>query len=1058
VSSVALAPLAAWAATPPSAPTSLTAVASGSTGDVTLSWSPPTSSGSSPISDYGYNLSTDGGKTWTATAWFGSTALTASVVCANSGIASNGKGCQYRVRARSAGGTGAAGSRVITWVLPSVPRSLVATPTDASLEAVALSWVAPVTTGAFALAYSVQTSNDGGAYSTVTTTDLSITVPCTGAVSCAYRVFATNGQGAGPMTTSVPVRTVPGQVQSLSALTQSSDRGTGVSTVNLSWYTPTTGMPADHFDLQSCTIALGALAGCGPTGPGWSSTAITGPFATPVSVARTCTAGVATCYWRVRAVNENGGAGVWRTVNLQPWAVTVSVVSGPEAGQVSVSFTGPAESGPNGSPKFYKAFACSAACGSDSSWVDTGLTIAYPPSDSSPHFAGAYPCGANVVCQVRMQFTDGRGNSGILSPTASARGPVLTIDTPADNAVTNDTTPTIAGTCTSGAGTVDVTVSPVIAGPSVPFSASCSGAGTWTGDVPSELSDATYTASATQVGHPVASNTRTFTVDTADPVVTLATPADGATLTSGNVSFSGTCTEIGTDNVSIAVTGPPSTSLTASCVSGGTWAVSHGLPNGAYTAQASQTDAAGNVGSSSTNAFTVSSPLPTVTLDSPSNGGYANTNPTTISGLCTTSAGTVTVVVSGPTSGSYTASCVAGAWSRSVVLADGAYSATATQTDAFGNVGSSGTKTFTVDTVAPTISATATKADTTSYVADTWTNQTVTVHYTCADTGGSGVASCTSNQVFSADGTTATTSGTATDQAGNSATAGFGPIKIDKTSPSIAVVFPVTTKKYNTTRWNAGCSPVGVCGTASDTAPPAGSGLASVTVRVQRGSDGFWWNGTAFVAGSTNAVVTGLASWNAALPASALTNGVSYTVTATATDGAGNTSNAVSAFTYDTTRPTVTTASVTNQNGVVQITGVDTLTATFSEALDPTTVPATATLTLQRGGSGNTMYGISGVTNGLIATSAKGYVASGGGTRTVTFDGTVALSVDRKTITFTVTTACQPSGAGSPCLTLQTAPDTGAWTFAPASSLLDDAGNAADPAVVFTAAPATAMF
>jgi len=97
---------------------------------------------------------------------------------------------------------------------------------------------------------------------------------------------------------------------------------------------------------------------------------------------------------------------------------------------------------------------------------------------------------------------------------------------------------------------------------------------------------------------------------------------------------------------------------------------------------------------------------------------------------------------------------------------------------------SGSTLTLIADTTLPTITATATKADNTAYTAGTWTNQTVTVHFTCTDTG-TGIASCPADQVFSDDGTF-TATGIATDQAGNSATMNFGPIKIDKTAPILA--------------------------------------------------------------------------------------------------------------------------------------------------------------------------------------------------------------------------------------------------------------------------------
>src|SRR6185436_1450375 len=105
------------------------------------------------------------------------------------------------------------------------------------------------------------------------------------------------------------------------------------------------------------------------------------------------------------------------------------------------------------------------------------------------------------------------------------------------------------------------------------------------------------------------------------------------------------------------------------------------------------------------------------------------------------------------------------------------------------------------------------------------------------------LATCPTDQTFSANGTF-TASGTATDKAGNSATATFGPIKIDKAAPTLSP--------------SVSPNPVYLNGTAtvSAGAMDSGSGIASQSC------------GTV----STNSV--GLKS-----------------VTCTATDNAGNTTN-----------------------------------------------------------------------------------------------------------------------------------------------------------------------
>ena len=89
------------------------------------------------------------------------------------------------------------------------------------------------------------------------------------------------------------------------------------------------------------------------------------------------------------------------------------------------------------------------------------------------------------------------------------------------------------------------------------------------------------------------------------------------------------------------------------------------------------------------------------------------------------------------------------------------------------------------DTTPPVITASGTKADGSPYTIGTWTNQNVLVDFTCSDAG-SGIATCPADQVISPDGTF-TAEGTATDNAGNSATVSFGPIQIDKSAPTVTV-------------------------------------------------------------------------------------------------------------------------------------------------------------------------------------------------------------------------------------------------------------------------------
>ena len=87
------------------------------------------------------------------------------------------------------------------------------------------------------------------------------------------------------------------------------------------------------------------------------------------------------------------------------------------------------------------------------------------------------------------------------------------------------------------------------------------------------------------------------------------------------------------------------------------------------------------------------------------------------------------------------------------------------------------------DTTPPTITASATTADGQAY-SGAWTKQNVVVSFSCADSG-FGVASCPAPVTVSSEGANQSVSGTAVDNAGNTASASFSNINIDKTPPAI---------------------------------------------------------------------------------------------------------------------------------------------------------------------------------------------------------------------------------------------------------------------------------
>jgi hypothetical protein len=157
-----------------------------------------------------------------------------------------------------------------------------------------------------------------------------------------------------------------------------------------------------------------------------------------------------------------------------------------------------------------------------------------------------------------------------------------------------------------------------------------------------------------------------------------------------------------------------------------------------------------------------------------------------------------------------------------------------------------------IDKTAPTISG----AATTNPNAAGWYTGPVTVHFTCSDTL-STIDNCPSNVTLSSNGVNQSVSGTATDNAGNTATATVSGINIDATGPVITI---------------SGVANVGDGGTYTLGAVPAASCTATDST-------------------------SGLAAVCSASTTGGTANGVgSFSYTATATDKAGNTT--VKSITY----------------------------------------------------------------------------------------------------------------------------------------------------------------
>jgi hypothetical protein len=265
------------------------------------------------------------------------------------------------------------------------------------------------------------------------------------------------------------------------------------------------------------------------------------------------------------------------------------------------------------------------------------------------------------------------------------------INTPSTNITTNDTTPAIAGLAEIGS-TVKVYEGATLIGTAV-----ADGSGIWALSPDPTLSAGAHTlfATATDAANNVSPNsaTRTITIDTAAPSVSISAPVNAATVgPNGNVTFTAT------DAVGpVTTTCQIDSGSIVSCTS--PYAFS-GLTTGAHSATVVATDAAGNTATAVRN-FSVDATSPNTTITA-NPAAVTNATGASFSFTSTESPSTFECQIDG---GAIAACTSPKAYAG---LAQGSHTFSVRAIDQYGNVDQSPASfTWTVDTsapVAPTIS------------------------------------------------------------------------------------------------------------------------------------------------------------------------------------------------------------------------------------------------------------------------------------------------------------------------------------------------------------------
>ena len=262
------------------------------------------------------------------------------------------------------------------------------------------------------------------------------------------------------------------------------------------------------------------------------------------------------------------------------------------------------------------------------------------------------------------------GTPASCSAAIDITGPVLTVSTLGNGAITNTATLNISGT---------ISDSSAVAGLTINNAAVSVTNGTFSAVITLQEGLNTVTVIAADALGNSASNSRTLTLDSAAPILTVTAPADNSTTAQAVVMISGTINETSTVTVSVNNGTPQSASLTGSAYS-----TAINLAVGLNSITITATDLAGNT-ASAMRTVTYDNTKPSLAITNPNQDITTADSSLTILGSVSDniSSATVSILFNDHT---YTPVITNSIFSQQLAIPrEGTWPVTATATDAAGN-------------------------------------------------------------------------------------------------------------------------------------------------------------------------------------------------------------------------------------------------------------------------------------------------------------------------------------------------------------------------------------